>query len=168
MNISQMIATERNNPDLFSQIDINKLLQSLEDEKHTYLENKTLKSISTEIFHKLQEIYGNNDEITRPLCDKLKEYFLVTHPCELRKSHYIRYVKNGDLTLCVGGVLVDIKYENNNIYVCLLAFGKRCIKLKYTNNVFFQKLSGDEKIILLSMDYLDRFNPRLGVPTVPL
>jgi hypothetical protein len=57
----------------------------------------------------------------------------------------------------VGGILLDINQGENGMYLSLLAFGKRFIRVKIDDYIFFQKLTPDEKIIILSFDYLEEF-----------
>jgi hypothetical protein len=93
------------------------------------------------------------------ICNKLNEYFLIKDINEFRKSHYIRYIKKGESKLYTGGVLVNL-YSNdeNTLYARLIIFGKKFINIKIDEYVFFQKLTADEKIILLSFDYIEQFD----------
>jgi hypothetical protein len=151
--IANILNEAKTDPSLFSTLNMDEILKSIQNEKHDYLENKSLKTISAEIYHQLN-VFPNVLE----LCDKLKEYFLVNELAEFRKSHHIRFIKkNGDNKLHVGGILLDINQGENGMYLSLLAFGKRFIRVKIDDYIFFQKLTPDEKIIILSFDYLEEF-----------
>jgi len=141
---------------LFATIDVDNLLQSLEKESHEYLENKSFKTIAEDIINQLYCLMIPENEIP-VLCNKLNEYFIIKNIHEFRKSHYIRYIKIGESTLHNGGILINVyKSDKGVIYVKLLIFGNRFITIRLEEYTFFQKLTPDEKIILLSFDYIEK------------
>lgn len=155
--IDEIFTDANNDPLLHSELDINNIIGSINDEKHGYLINKNLKSIAHEIVEKLHSMKGINAGDIPIFCDKLKDYFLVTNLTEFRKSHNIKYIKNGDAKLQYGGFLLDVKPSESGFNLLLLTFGKRIIQVKLKDCVFFQKLSDDEKLILISLEYLEKF-----------
>jgi len=159
MNTNEIVSTVKKTIKeqmLISTIDVNDLLKSLEKESHEYLENKSFKTIAEDIINKLNSLTISDSEIPA-LCNKLNEYFVIKNIHEFRKSHFIRYIKKGESKLYNGGILVNVyKSERNIIYVKLLIFGNRFITVRLEDYVFFQKLTPDEKIILLSFDYIEK------------
>lgn len=157
--LTEMVKNARKEQSLFSTLDILELARSFDNEGHVYLEDKSLKSIAEDIFHKLHEIDYLQEEDRPMYCEKLKDYFLIKNMNELRKSHYVRYMKKGDPKLYNGGILMSVSNVKDNIYhIGLRMFGNRFITINYDNYIFFQKLTPDEKIILLSFDYIEQFN----------
>ena len=166
MNLNKSIINEiftdaNNDPLLCSKLDINNIIGSINDEKHGYLINKNLKSIAHEIVEKLHSLKGIIADDIPIFCDKLKDYFLVTNLTEFRKSHNIKYIKKGDTKLQYGGFLLDIKPSESGFNLLLLTFGKRIIQVKLNDCIFFQKLSDDEKLILISLEYLEKFEKNI-------
>jgi len=159
MNTNEIISMVKNAKKeqmLYSTISVDNLLQSLEKESHEYLENKSFKTIAEDIVNELNLLNISNTEIPG-LCNKLNEYFIIKNIHDFRKSHFIRYIKKGETKLYNGGILVNIyKNEKNIMYVKLLIFGNRFITVRLEEYVFFQKLTPDEKIILLSFDYIEK------------
>lgn len=144
---------------LIQSIDVNDFFKYLENENHTYLENKTFKTIAEDILNELYSINSVPENEIPLICNKLTDYFLIKNINEFRKSHYIRYIKKGESKLYSGGILVNL-YSNDKdiLYARLIIFGKRFINIKIDEHVFFQKLTSDEKIILLSFDYIEKFD----------
>ncbi len=160
-NIQQILKIAKNDAkndvSLFSQVDIEKMLKEIDSDKHNYLENKTMSSINKELYDELQKHTENINTVISN-SNKLKdEYVLITEIFELKKSRYLRYMKKGDDVLLSGGVLVDIKFLDNGVYLTLLLFGKKIIKIKMDDYIIFQKLNANEKIILLSFEYITKF-----------
>jgi hypothetical protein len=157
--ISELVKNIRKEQSLFSTIDINDLLKSFEKENHEYLENKSFKTIAEDIFNKLYSMKFIPENEIPLICDKLTDYFLIKNINEFRKSHYVRFIKKGESKLYTGGILVNVFSNQEGIfYAKFIIFGKRFINIKIDDHVFFQKLTADEKIILLSFDYLEQFN----------
>jgi len=148
---------------LYATVDVDNLLQSLEKESHEYLEKKSFKTIAEDIINELRSLSICEDEIP-VLCNKLNEYFIIKNIHEFRKSHFIRYIKKGETKLYNGGILVNVYKSDKDItYVKLLIFGNRFITIRLEEYVFFQKLTPDEKIILLSFDYIEKlYEPTRG------
>ena len=53
MDVKQMFEKAMKDPELVSTIDIEKLLDSLQDQRNDYLENKSLKDINQNVFEKV-------------------------------------------------------------------------------------------------------------------
>lgn len=155
-DLTLMVKQAKEEQLLFATVDVDDLLQSLEKESHEYLENKSFKTIAEDIINELYSVSISTNEIPI-LCNKLNEYFVIKNIYDFRKSHFIRYIKKGESKLHNGGILVNVyKSEKGVIYVKLLIFGNRFITVRLEEYIFFQKLTPDEKIILLSFDYIER------------
>ena len=61
-NINQIFEDALNDPSLLSTLDIDNLLESIENTKNDYLDNKTTSDITTEIQNKIDEIGISGDD----------------------------------------------------------------------------------------------------------
>lgn len=155
--IREMVESMRKEQEIFKTVDVNDLLISIEKETHEYLENKTFKTIAEDIFNELSSIESISLVEKEALCGKLKDFFLVKDISELRKSRYLRYIKKGGAKLSCGGFFTKLFVNNGIVYIGMVIFGGRFISVRYDDCIFFQKLTDDEKIILLSFDYIEQF-----------
>lgn len=157
-NLDKIFKDAKNDSSLHSNLDINGLLQkALENDKHDYLENKTTATIKNEIYNELKDYFFEKDEF-HDICEKLKDYVLITEIYELKKSHYIRYLKKDTKKLYSGGILVDVQFIDKGVYLGVLMRGRHYIHIKMDDYVIFQKLTPDEKLILLSFDCIEKFD----------
>ena len=68
-------------------------------------------------------------------------------------------MKKNSCDLSSGGIVMKIfSNEDCIFYIGLLLFGKKYINVRYDDYFFFQKLTSDEKIILLSFDCIEQFS----------
>jgi hypothetical protein len=138
---------------------INEILEKLEDECHDYLENKTLASISQEIYEILQANGYHEDKI-EILYNKLNGYRYVENVNELHVGKEIKVLRIAnaydenfnklDSTLKYYGKVTNILFEDNGILVRSITFINKIkyYNYKYDNFLTFQKLTPEEKIIL--------------------
>lgn len=156
--ITEMVKNIRKEQEIFKTVDINDLLTSIEKDNHDYLENKTFKSIAEDVFNQVTAINSIPSDEMVVICDKLKDFFLIKEIYELRKSRYLRYIKKGGNVLLNGGFFTKLTVKNNIVYIGMVIHGGRFISVRFEDYIFFQKLTEDEKIILLSFDYIEQFN----------
>ena len=68
-------------------------------------------------------------------------------------------IKNPDeIKLTNGGVIVDVSVMNDDIYLTCKNNRNRMFKLKMSENIIFQKLTEQEKILLSVLDYVNDKN----------
>jgi hypothetical protein len=88
---------------------------------------------------------------------KLKEYRFIEDIKELHYGSYIRWIslkKPDDIRLTNGGIVCDMKEVNSDINIVCKNNMNRLFQLKMSENIIFQKVSDQEKILLHVMDYL--------------
>ena len=109
-----------------------------------YLEGKTLKDISQEIYDSL---LGFSDK--EKYYKQLEDYRYIDKVCDLRLGSYTKIYINSKWK---GGILTKIDvYEEN---ISLLLKNKSCFqRYSFNDSIVYQKLSLDEKMILLSYEY---------------
>lgn len=127
--------------------------------------NTITKTNYQEIKEHKQAIYeelGISFEEREKMEKKLEGYRYISELNDFRDGHFIRWIKlNTDTAYCLarGGFAVKVDIINEDIHVtCKLPirFGFKHIVLKGSENIFFQKLSDSESIILSAIEYLNK------------
>jgi hypothetical protein len=155
INVNEIFESALKDPSLFSTLDINNLLESIENEKNDYLENKTMQTVTDEIFDKIREL-GIPETKARELCNRLVGYRYVDEIHEIHKGKHIRWIRQGADRLTNGGIVVDIKFLDNGTQILTMNSQRRFIQFKFDNCIAFQKLSVEEQLILMAYEHLDR------------
>lgn len=154
--INEIFENALKDPELFSTMDIEKLLDSIENEKNEYLDEKTMTDITKDIYEKISGVYSN--DARAEICNKLVGYRLVDELHELHKGKYVRWIKQGNAIpkLTNGGIVTDIKFLDNGTHIlCKNAMG-RFIQYKFDDCLTFQKLSVDEQLILMAYEHINK------------
>ena len=90
---------------------------------------------------------------------KLKNYRFIDDIKELHYGSYIRWIslKTPDnIRLTNGGIVCDMKEVNDDIRIVCKNNMNRLFQLKMSENIIFQKVSDQERILLHVMDYLHK------------
>ena len=158
--INEIFELAKQDPTLFSTIDIENLLESIEHEKNDFLENKTMKDIANIMMEKIVEIITDKDE-TENFYKKLFGYRLVDEIFELHKGKHVRWIRlpngqcNNNIRLTNGGIVVDIKFLDTGVQVLCLNSRKQFIQYKFDECITFQKLSTEEQLILMAYEHVN-------------
>jgi hypothetical protein len=154
--IAEIWKHSRSDPTLQSNLDIAKILESCSDES-----TPSLKEIAQQTVHALQSLQLDKDTL-QDYCQRLVEYRLIDSIDQLSCGKYIRWIrftpyqdseKKNDTsstssTLSNGGMLSDIKFLENGVFLSALAPGTRFPrKIKYDNYLIFQKMTEDEMLM---------------------
>lgn len=153
ININQLFEDALNDPSLFSTIDIDNLLSNIETDKHDYLENKTMASITEEIYEMVSGQFNQIDK-RKEICKRLIGYRYVDEINELHKGKHIRWIRSGTGKLTNGGIVVDIKFLDNGTHVMCKNGMNRFVQYKYDDCITFQKLSSDEQLIMMAYEHI--------------
>jgi NDP-sugar pyrophosphorylase family protein len=159
INIQTIFENAQKDPTLLSTLDMDRLLETIENNKNDYLENKTTQSITQDIFDALRTLDIPIDE-TKRICDKLIGYRYVEEIHELHKGKHIRWIRTSGKTLTNGGILIDIKFLDNGTHILCMTGRNRFNQYKFDDCYTFQKMSTEEQLILMAYDLVE--------PTVPL
>ena len=144
---------------------INYLYMSFDEEYlKKALENENNESI---VQYSFQEIKKQKNDILQKLnlsrvdlklnLQKLKNYRYVNNISDLNFGCYIRWInliKLDNLILTNGGIICDIKINNGIEILCKNNFNK-IFQLKFDENLIFQKLTNQERIILHVLKEID-------------
>ena len=153
--INDIFDNAMNDPSLFSKIDIENLLDSIENIKNDYLENKTMEMINKEVFDVISELKINSKS-KKEFCKKLIGYRLIDKINELHKGKHIRWIrlntKDNIHKLTNGGIVVNVKFLDNGIQVLCMSSGNRFIQYKFDECLTFQKLTVEEQLILMAYE----------------
>ena len=153
MDVKEIFEQALKDPSLTSNLDIEKLVESLEDERNDYLENKTMQEINQDIFNKIKKLNTSLDD-KKEICEKLIGYHPINEVYELHKGKHIRWIRNNKLTN--GGIIVDIKFTNNGTQVLCMNSAKRFIQIKIDECTIFQKLSETEQLIIMAYECVQK------------
>ena len=179
----------RSDPDVQSNLDIAKILESCSDES-----TPSLKEIAQQTFHALQSLQLDKDTL-QDYCQRLVEYRLIDSIDQLSCGKYIRWIRctsykdsgcgirsgaedihaysevrrrspseyEKNDTLANGGMLSDIKFLENGVFLSALAPGTRFPrKIKYDNYLIFQKMTENEMLMFSICD------DQASEPTIPV
>ena len=155
LSINQIFENAMSDPTLLSTIDIDKMLDSLENDRNDYLENKTIESVTTEIYEKVNELIVPI-ETKRHYCKNLSEYRLVNDIHELHKGKQIKWIRPLTNKLVGGGIVENIKFLDNGTHVVVKTQSNKFIQIKFDDCWIFQKMLMQEQLILMAYGYLSK------------
>lgn len=123
--------------------------KALENENNESIIKLTISEIKSEKNNVLQKLQLGKEDLKKNL-KKLKEYRYINNINDLNYGYYIRWInlKNVEnLKLTNGGFICDIKINDGIEILCRNNFNK-LFQLRFDENLIFQKLTEQEKIIL--------------------
>ena len=141
LDINTMFENAMNDPTLLSTIDINKLLDTLENDKNDYLENKTIETVTKEIYSNINKLDISVEEKKR-YCQLLSEYRLVNDIHELHKGKQIKWIR------------LSNKFLDNGTHVLVKNLMNKFIQIKFDDIWIFQKMTMQEQLILMAYGYV--------------
>ena len=177
IDVGEIYKNALKDPSLFSTIDIDKMLDSIENEKNDYLENKTMDSVTQEIYEKISDL-PIPDESKENICKKLIGYRYVDEIHELHKGKITswirikksaaqelleRQIKGSENTYTIQpklsgtGILVNIKFADRGTNVVISnPPNHRFTQYRFDDCLTFQKMTEEEQLILMAYEYLDK------------
>ena len=134
------------------------LVKALDNEKNESIMNynsSMIKSIKNDY---LQKLLLSREKL-KDYHNKLKDYRYVDDLSDIQYGRYIRWInlKNPEkIELTRGGMVIDIKILSNGIHVvCKNTYDHR-FQIKIDECYIFQKLTDQEKILLMALDYVQK------------
>ena len=157
INIQEILENCKEDPSLLSTLNIDEILDVIEKDKHEYLDNKTLETISQEIFEVINNL-GITKQNVKNMCEKLLEYRFVDELFELHRGKYIRWIRKAKPEILTnGGIVVDVKFLDNGTYVVVKNPSiPRFIQYKFDDCISFHKLSQEEQLILMAYEIINK------------
>ena len=161
IDINELFENAMKDPTLFSTMDVEKLLESIENDKNDYLQNKSMKIITQEIYETIQNLQLPQ-QTKLEYCQKLIGYRLVDDIHELHVGKHVRWIREHVLTngqaqvLTNGGIVTTIKFLDNGTQVLCKSNGLRFIQFKFDECIIFQKMTLEEQLIMMAYDYIEK------------
>ena len=153
MDIDAIFEKVKKDTSLLAQIDVEELLKNVNDDKHDYLDNKTLSDILDENI-KAVKCLGLPSVQMKDVCNRLAGYRYVENLYELHKGKHIRWIRNDNKKLTNGAIVMDVKFLDNGSHVLCRNAQHRLFQVKFNESVIFQKLSTGEQLILMAYEHV--------------
>ena len=134
------------------------LLKALDNENNTGIEELSTRKIKAMKNDYLQQLQLSREKL-KDLHTKLKDYRFVDDLTNIQYGRYIRWInlKNPEnINLTNGGLIIDIKIMSTGIHVVCKNNMNRRFQIKIDENIIFQKLTDQERILISALDYLDK------------
>lgn len=140
-----------------NEADVSFLEKSLTNESNKNITNLTFDNINKNKEAIISDLYlTKREKVT--LLKQLKDYQYIDEFPDLVEGRYIRWINiinPQDIKLTNGGILCEIKIED---YVTLVMKNKmnRFFQINLDENLIFQKLTDQEKVILYAIDLANK------------
>tara|TARA_B100001057_G_C22648885_1_gene871287 strand:- start:406 stop:831 length:426 start_codon:yes stop_codon:yes gene_type:complete len=137
--------------------EIKYLEKALNNENNESLINLTFDKIDKKKREIFEELELSRSKIKKFL-KKLEDYRYIEEIQELQYGNYFRWINLNnleDLKLTSGGILCEIKVDNN-IHLVFKNNMNRFFQINMEDNFIFQKFSDQERIILYALDHLEK------------
>tara|TARA_Y100000816_G_scaffold273333_1_gene239580 strand:- start:6311 stop:6730 length:420 start_codon:yes stop_codon:yes gene_type:complete len=139
-------------------MNIELLQQALQNDNNLSIINTNIQEIKAQKNDILQQL-GLKKTDLKEFHSKLKNYRYIDDIKDLNYGNNIRWMslKNIDnVKITNGAVLCDIKILDKGLSLCLKTFNNRYFTIYLNENLIFQKISDQEKILLKAIDYLNK------------
>jgi len=153
MDIDAIFEKVKKDTSLLAQIDIEELLRNVDDEKHDYLDNKTLGDILDE---NIKAVKGTGLPVIqmKDVCNRLAGYRYVENLYELHKGKHIRWIRNDNKKLTNGAIVMDVKFLDSGSHILCRNAQHKLFQVKFNESMIFQKLSTGEQLILMAYEHV--------------
>jgi hypothetical protein len=137
-------------------MDVNKLLKALDNEDNENVFNLTNKEINQTKIDVLKDLDLDKKEFT-DFMNKLKQYRYIDEINDLKYGAFIRWIPLKDpdnIYLTIGGIICEIKVTDKGIHLICKNHAHKHFQIMFDENMIFQKLSGQEQVLLTALDHL--------------
>ena len=135
---------------------IENVIKSIDNEKNENIMQLTNAKIKEQKNNILQQLQLERSKL-KSFHEKLKNYRYVDEISDLQYGYYIRWISlrdPDDIKLTNGAHICDIKILDTGVHIVCRNGYNRFMQLNLDENMVFQKLTDQEKIILKTLDYL--------------
>ena len=139
-------------------MDVNILLKALDNDSNENIINMSYKKIK-EMTHNMLTELDLSQDIFKDYLNKLKQYRYIDELNDLKIGAFIRWIPLSDpenIYLTQGGIICDIKITDKGIALVCKNFAHKHYHLNPDELMIFQKLSGQEQVLLAALDYLEK------------
>ena len=137
-------------------MDVEQLLKALDNDENENLINMTSEKLNSMKREILTEIQLSPQEVAEYM-QKLKEYKYIDEMNHIRHGSFIRWIPISDpenIHLTSGGIICDIKIADTGVHLVCKNFARKHYQIKMDECLVFQKLSGQEQVLLAALDHL--------------
>ncbi len=137
-------------------MDVEQLLKALENDENEHLINMTTEKLNNMKREILTEIQLLPQEVAEYM-QKLREYKYIDEMNHIRHGSFIRWIPISDpenIHLTSGGIICDIKIADTGVHLVCKNFARKHYQIKMDECLVFQKLSGQEQVLLSALDHL--------------
>jgi hypothetical protein len=134
------------------------LLKALENDDNNFILNHTTDKIEKSKKELFQELGLDNEE-TKELMDKLKDYVYISEIPEIVLGCYMRWIPLKDpenIFLTRGAMICDINICEKGTSVVCTNRNKNYMQINMDEALLFRKLTPQEKVLLSAMNYLKK------------
>lgn len=139
-------------------MNIQLLQQALENDDNLNIINTNIQDIKNKKNEILQELGLKRDDL-KSFHKKLNGYMYIDNISDLKYGRNIRWInlkRLDPIKITNGSVLCDIKIGAKGISLVLKGFNSSFITLYFNENILFQKINDEEKMILKAVEYLEK------------
>jgi hypothetical protein len=139
-------------------MNIQLLQQALENDDNLNIINTNIQDIKNKKNEILQELGLKRDDL-KSFHKKLNGYMYIDNISDLKYGRNIRWInlkRLDPIKITNGSILCDIKIGAKGIVLVLKGFNASFITLYFNENILFQKINDEEKIILKAVEYLEK------------
>lgn len=139
-------------------MNIELLEEALQNDNNLNIINTNIQEIKAQKNNILQELGLMKNDL-KQFHSKLKDYRYIDDIKELNYGNNIRWIslKNIDnIKITNGSVLCDIKILDNGLSLCLKTYNNKYLTIYLNENLIFQKISEQERILLKAINYLNK------------
>ena len=137
-------------------MDVEQLLKALDNDENEHLINMTSEKLNNMKREILNEIQLSPQEVAEYM-QKLREYKYIDEMNHIRHGSFIRWIPISDpenIHLTSGGIICDIKIADTGVHLVCKNFARKHYQIKMDECLVFQKLSGQEQVLLSALDHL--------------
>jgi hypothetical protein len=139
-------------------MNIELLQEALQNDNNLSIINTNIQEIKAQKNNILQQL-GLKKTDLKDFHSKLKDYRYIDDIKDLNYGNNIRWIslKNIDeLKITNGAVLCDIKILDKGLSLSLKTYNSKYFTIYLNENLIFQKISHQERILLKAIDYLNK------------
>lgn len=139
-------------------MNIQLLQQALENDDNLNIINTNIQDIKNKKNEILQELGLKRDDL-KSFHKKLNGYMYIDNISDLKYGRNIRWInlkRLDPIKITNGSVLCDIKIGAKGILLVLKGFNASFITLYFNENILFQKINDEEKMILKAVEFLEK------------
>ena len=139
-------------------MDTDKLIKALDEDNNEILLNYTNKKIKEMNLRILKELELPKD-ILLTYMKQLDGYMYIDEISQLRMGAFVRWIPISDFTsnefpLNRGALVCDVKMTDQGVNVVLKSFTHTYFQIPFDENLLFQKLSDQQRVLLSALDAL--------------